>query len=270
MRAHLAERSRAPSFVIPAQARIQCMSTTLYVAHTDRRAAGGALVSVPSVGPPARAARWARAVLAATVLAACSTTAVANVSPTPTLDAAQSQIFRAWFVRIVQEQLRQGPSPRWTQRDCAGLVRFAANEALKPHDARWLRGLGIGTQSLPPESDLSAEQRSLAQRWNQGAGQIGPYVTAIKLVQHNSVLVGRDVQQARPGDLLFFDQGDEQHLMIWMGRFIAYHTGTSSAADSGLRALSLPQLMQWKDTRWIPDANNPNFIGVYRLGFLSR
>jgi len=28
--------------------------------------------------------------------------------------------------------------------------------------------------------------------------------------------------------------------------------------------------MTWKDTRWIPDASNPNFIGVYRLHFLSR
>jgi uncharacterized protein YfaT (DUF1175 family) len=28
--------------------------------------------------------------------------------------------------------------------------------------------------------------------------------------------------------------------------------------------------MTWKDTRWIPDATNPNFIGVYRLNFLSQ
>lgn len=186
------------------------------------------------------------------------------------LDAAESQIFRAWFTRIVQEQLRQGPSPRWTQQDCAGLVRFAANEALKPHDARWLRSMGLSNAWLPPESALSDDERLLAQRWNQGDGEIGPYVTAIKLIQHNSVPVSRDVNQARPGDLLFFDQGDDQHLMIWMGRYIAYHTGSSRPGDNGLRAVSLPQLMQWKDTRWIPDATNPNFVGVFRLSFLSR
>lgn len=90
------------------------------------------------------------------------------------------------------------------------------------------------------------------------------------MIQFNSHLVSRDVSQARPGDLMFFDQGDDQHLMIWMGRYIAYHTGTSTPTDNGMRSASLQQLMTWKDTRWIPDAANPNFIGVYRLNFLSQ
>ena len=184
------------------------------------------------------------------------------------LDPAQSRVFRAWFVRIVNEQLRQGPSPRWQQQDCAGLVRFAANEALKRHDGAWLRSMGISHADLPPELELSPEQRRLAQTWQQGGGQTGAYVSAIGLVQHNSIAVARDVQQAAPADLLFFDQGDAQHLMIWMGRYIAYHTGSSSAQDNGLRRLSLAELMQWKDTRWIPDAHNPNFAGVYRLRWL--
>ncbi|WP_347709881.1 DUF1175 family protein, partial [Pseudomonas sp. 43(2021)] len=37
----------------------------------------------------------------------------------PAIGTAQSQVFRAWFVRIAQEQLRQGPSTRWYQQDCA-------------------------------------------------------------------------------------------------------------------------------------------------------
>lgn len=192
-----------------------------------------------------------------------------SAAASPGLDAAQTRGFRQWFVRIVQEQIRQGPSPRWYQQDCAGLVRFAANESLKPHDARWLRSMGMSNAWLPPELELSAAQRQLAQQWDQGNGQRGPYVDAIKLVQHNSELIGRDLQQAEPGDLLFFDQGDAQHLMIWTGRDIAYHTGTARAGDNGMRLVALGQLMQWKDTRWIPDARNPNFIGVYRLGFLA-
>ena len=189
---------------------------------------------------------------------------------TPALDVQQSQIFRAWFVRIAQEQLSQGPSPRWYQQDCAGLVRFAANEALKVHDGKWLRSNGLSNRYLPPELQLSDAQRGLAQQWQQGGGKVGPYVNAIKLIQFNSRLVGRDVAQARPGDLMFFDQGDDQHLMIWMGRYIAYHTGTTTPTDNGMRSASLQQLMTWKDTRWIPDAANPNFIGVYRLNFLSQ
>ncbi|MGH8553817.1 MAG: DUF1175 family protein, partial [Methylococcales bacterium] len=62
----------------------------------------------------------------------------------------------------------------------------------------------------------------------------------------------------------------DQHLMIWMGRSIAYHTGTITATDNGMRSVGLNQLMQWKDTRWIPDASNPNFMGLFRLRFLAR
>lgn len=208
------------------------------------------------------------------VLIACTSDVPGLAMPapasTPALDVEQSQVFRAWFVRIVAEQLRQGPSPRWTQRDCVGLIRFAANESLKRHDHAWLRSMGLTNQYLPPEPALGDEQRQLAQRWRQHDGTVGPYVGAIGLIQHNAVLVGRDVNQARPGDLLFFDQGDDQHLMIWMGRYLAYHTGTTRAGDNGLRAVSLGQLMQWKDTRWLPDPANPNFIGVYRFRFLAQ
>ncbi|SHL14197.1 hypothetical protein SAMN05216288_1162 [Pseudomonas punonensis] len=194
----------------------------------------------------------------------------ARAEQSPDLDPEQSQIFRAWFVRIAQEQLRQGPSPRWHQQDCVGLVRFAANEALKVHDAKWLHANGLSNRYLPPELELDDAQRRLAQNWQQGGGKQGPYVNAIKMIQFNSQLVGRDLNGARPGDLMFFDQGDDQHLMIWMGRDIVYHTGTTTPTDNGMRAVSLQQLMTWKDTRWIPDDANPNFIGIYRLNFLAR
>lgn len=199
------------------------------------------------------------------------------------LNGEQTRLFRAWFVRMVEEQLRQGPSPRWHQQDCAGLVRFAANESLKVHDAGWLRSNGLSNQYLPPELDINDSQRRWAQQWQQGGNNVGPYVTAIKLIQHNTVAVGRDLHAAKPGDLLFYDQGDDQHLMIWMGRSIAYHTGAASntgsanhsgiansgSNDNGMRSMSVQQLMNWKDTRWIPDASNPNFIGIFRLRFLA-
>lgn len=217
-----------------------------------------------------RYARCAPAHRAVAVLFLALVATTAAAVPAPVLDPHESQVFRAWFVRIVQEQLRRGPSPRWHQQDCAGLVRFAANEALKPHDARWLRSMGLSNAYLPPEVAYSDEERTLAQNWRQGGGEVGPYVTALKLIQHNAEFVTRDLNQARPGDLLFFDQGDDQHLMIWMGRYIAYHTGSSRPGDNGLRSVSLSQLMQWKDTRWTPDETNPNFVGVYRLQFLAR
>lgn len=194
----------------------------------------------------------------------------AEVLPALRLTASQSLLFRRWFITIVDAQLRKGPNPRWQQQDCAGLVRFAANEALKIHDAKWQKNNGFNPVNLPPELIITDEQRLLAQRWHIGKGATSAYARALLLVQHNTELVSRDINQAQPGDLLFFDQGDEQHLMVWMGHFIAYHTGSTTAADNGLRAVSLQQLMHWHDTRWIPDASNPNFSGIYRLGFLSK
>ncbi|WP_145647946.1 DUF1175 domain-containing protein [Pseudoduganella lurida] len=182
----------------------------------------------------------------------------------------QSRAFRAWMLRIVSAQMEGGPSPRWHHRDCAGLVRFAVNEALVPHDAKWLRANGIATdRRLPPELDLTPPQAALRNRWVQSDGQVGHFVTAIALVQNNSRFVSREMGQAQPGDLLFFDQGDEQHLMVWMGGRIAYHTGTNTPTDNGLRTVGLQQLTTWKDTRWQPTVDNPNFAGIYRLSFLS-
>ena len=186
------------------------------------------------------------------------------------LNPAQSQVFRAWFVRVINEQLRQGPTPRWVHRDCAGLVRFAVNEAFKTHDAGWLRANGMSSRQLPPPLQLTPAQSGLGKGWTTVDGRSSAFVTALALIQANSVFVSRDINQARSGDLLFFDQGDEQHLMVWMGRYIAYHRGSSSTHDNGLRAVSVPDMLRWSDPRWQPSADNPNFIGVFKLGFLSR
>ena len=189
------------------------------------------------------------------------------------LSPGQSTLFRAWFTLIVDQQIRRGPTPRWTQRDCAGLVRFAADNALRKHGADWLKANGLNGSAdasrLPPEISLDAKQRTLAQRWTQIDGSSGPYASAIALVQENSRFVSRDINQALPVDLLFYDQGDDQHLMIWLDRYIAYHTGTTTPTDNGLRAVSVSELMQWRDSRWRPIDGNPNFIGLFRLDFLA-
>ncbi|WP_409932417.1 DUF1175 domain-containing protein [Paraburkholderia sp. BCC1886] len=219
------------------------------------------LIATAALLPYARNARALSAAMATTL------------PPADALSTQQSAAFRAWFVRIVDQQMRRGPTPRWTQRDCAGLVRFAVNETLRPHDGKWLRANGMtglaDTASLPPELQLSDAQRTLANRWNRLDGSTGAYASAIALIQRNSRFVSKDVNQALPGDLLFFDQGDDQHLMIWLDRYIAYHTGTVTPTDTGLRAVAVSDLMQWKDSRWQPLDGNPNFVGVFRLDFLT-
>jgi len=185
------------------------------------------------------------------------------------LDRQQSQWFRLWMTRIVSEQLRQGPTPRWTHRDCAGLVRFAVHESFAVHDRRWLKANGFSGKNLPPELSLTPDQRKLGQQWQTETGEKGAYVSALALIQHNTRFISKDINQALPGDILFFDQGDQQHMMVWMGDYIAYHTGSVTPTDNGLRAVSVQGLMQWKDTRWRIRSDNPNFIGIYRLAFLS-
>ncbi|MEO7497215.1 MAG: DUF1175 family protein [Massilia sp.] len=214
--------------------------------------------------------RWLAAAAAATVAGPALALRSAPAAAQARLSQAQSRAFQAWMLRIVSVQMERGPSPRWQHRDCAGLVRFAVNEAFAVHDARWLRANGIASdRRLPPELDLDAAQAALRNRWVQTGGGVGAFVTALALVQHNSRFVAREISQAQLGDLLFFDQGDEQHLMVAMGERIGYHTGTVTPDDNGLRTVDIKQLMNWKDTRWQPASNNPNFAGVFRLSFLS-
>ena len=185
------------------------------------------------------------------------------------LDREQSRRFRAWLIRLVEEQVRR-PNARWAQRDCAGLVRFATAEALAEHDLAWRQRNGLLGVSLPPPLEIPAGLREqLRHRWQTGQGETSAYASAAGLIQHNSRFIGKECSQAQAGDLLFFDQGDDQHLMVWMGGWLAYHTGSSNSSDNGLRAVSIRELLQWKDTRWRPQAGNPNFVGIYRFSFLA-
>jgi uncharacterized protein len=193
----------------------------------------------------------------------------AQTSSDVRLTPVQSRAFRAWMLRIVSAQLAAGPSRRWHHQDCAGLVRFAVAEALREHDAQWKRANGLTGLPLPPEVGLNERQLNLRHRWRLADGSASAYAGALELVQENTHLVSRDCNLALAGDVLFFDQGDAQHLMVWMGNFIAYHTGEATPSDSGLRAVSLGQLRRWPDTRWQPSEANPNFAGAFRFRFLS-
>lgn len=180
---------------------------------------------------------------------------------------AAREAFRAWMTLLIQAQLARGPTPRWQQRDCAGLVRFAVAEALRPHDLAWRRANGLANRPTPPEVDDPAAA-ALRHAWRRADGSQGAYASALDMVQANTRAVGRSLHQAAPGDLLFYDQGDDQHLMVWLGRYVAYHTGSVQAGDDGLRAVRAAELARWRDTRWRPVAENPNFAGIYRLDFL--
>lgn len=195
----------------------------------------------------------------------------ARAADAPVLSAADTQAFRAWFSAIVEETVARGPSPRWVHRDCAGLVRFAAREAFVAHDDRWRRAMGWpASRPRPPDVALPAEQSRSYTRWALPGGERADFAAALALIQGNTRLIGRDAAPIAAGDLLFFDQGSDQHLMVWTGRRVAYHTGAEpSADDSGLRVTTLSALLRHPDTRWRASAHNPNFAGWFRFGFLA-
>ena len=182
--------------------------------------------------------------------------------------AAESRALRAWIVRIAEAQVTSGPTPKWTQRDCAGLVRFAVAEALANHDERWRRAMGMAGP-LPPDLAPEAARLQLRHRWRRPDGTDGAVVNAIGVIQENSVTIGRDPLLAQPADMFFYDQGQAQHLMLWTGKRVVYHNGAApTPEDNGLRAVALAELRRWPDTRWRPVDENPNYIGVFSLAFL--
>lgn len=200
----------------------------------------------------------------------CARPALAATEPLAPLSPADAQAFRAWFCAIVDEVARRGPSPRWVHRDCAGLVRFAVREALVAHDARWRQAMGWPAhQATPPDLALPTAQALRYAQWTLPGGQRASYASALALIQENTRALGQTASAVLSGDLLFFDQGAEQHVMIWTGKRIVYHTGAEpSPEDSGLRSTRLEALRQHPDTRWRASPGNPNFAGWFRFGFL--
>lgn len=211
---------------------------------------------------------WPQAAHAVSAGAAPNGAALPANGDAPRLSPEQSRCLRDWITVLIHAQVEQGPTPRWTHRDCAGLVRFAVAEALRDHDLAWRRSMGLLGRRLPPDIDPTAAA-PLRHTWRRADGSQGAFVSAIDLVQANTRFVGRQLAQAQSADLLFYDFGDDQHLMVWMGSYIAYHTGRVDKGDNGLRALRPAQLMAWTDTRWRPATDNPNFVGLHRLAFLA-
>jgi uncharacterized protein YfaT (DUF1175 family) len=104
------------------------------------------------------------------------------------LDREQSQRFRDWLTLLIHSQIERGPTPRWTHRDCAGLVRFAVAESLREHDAAWKRANGFLGTRVPP--DLAPEQcNALRHAWRRVGGSRSAFVGALELVQENTRFV---------------------------------------------------------------------------------
>ncbi|HZV87920.1 MAG TPA: DUF1175 domain-containing protein [Candidatus Binatus sp.] len=215
------------------------------------------------------------------------------------LDAPSDQdTFRRWFALIAEFQaLRPANELPREINDCAALLRYAYRNALRTHDASWFRE----TQIEPPSALPSLEKYRYPHtplgaalfRIRPGVffsedlkdGTFAEFADAKTLKDFNMHFVSRDIRAARPGDLLFYRQLEQDspfHSMIYIGRspwlsesgtsdngdVVVYHTGPIGNASGEMRRLSIAELLQHPSPRWRPVAGNNNFLGVYRWNIL--
>lgn len=214
------------------------------------------------------------AALVAAPLAAPSLIAQVRLS-----DEADRAAFRAWFVLLADAAYYK---PIAEVTDCAGLVRYATREALRPHTAEWLRRTGLPL--TPAIADVrerpvaAAGHMPLFRIADDPRAPYAEFADAKTLVRFNARFIARDTGALRPGDLLYYQQPSQHtpdHLMIYVGRspfdpsatdFVVYHTGPADDGKPGeVRKARLADLVRHPAARWRPLAPNPRFVGIFRL-----
>ncbi len=204
--------------------------------------------------------------------------------------------FRRWFTWIAEMQF-YNLSDEWNaeQRDCAGLVRFAWRESLRKHDRAWYQRMGENYDPIASDVSVNLTSEPLGEKLfrtmpgnytsrDVAEGKFSEFADAQTLKLFNATFVGRDRQQAQPGDLLFFHQPWVQkfpyHVMLFLGEprfasegardWVVYHTGASPQDAGEVRKVRLNVLDQHPNKRWRPLPANPNFLGFYRLKILNQ
>ena len=176
----------------------------------------------------------------------------ARAAPAPS-----NALLRQWVAQTALAQL-EAADPSWSlsQRDCAGLVRFAYRAAY--------RRLRPGRLETP--------------LWVDGAGKPSDFADAETLLAKSFQLLGRG-EQARlaleSGDLVAFRQtgGDGApvyHLMLvaksadpaHASPRVVYHPG---AAGEAVRSGRLDQLVDEAPVEWKPVPQNSAFLGFFRF-----
>jgi uncharacterized protein len=205
--------------------------------------------------------------------------------------AADRAAFRTWFTTLADTVAGLNPQrvPHEID-DCAALLRWCYRNALHTHDEYWLGGMPMDMMPpLPsveqyqyPFTPLAAELfrvRSGGYTAGDAAnGGFAQFADAKTLWQLNTFFVTRDVRAARPGDLLFYQQLEQDspfHSMILTGAehdWAVYHTGPiiygPTTIRGEVRRVKLDDLLHHPDARWRPIPENSNFLGVYRWNIL--
>jgi uncharacterized protein YfaT (DUF1175 family) len=308
--------------IVPALAAILCLLANACAPTTlksDRRIAPADGASLFHLTAPAHIQSGARfahqespTLLRATVLPGAITlkneTSTLTLTTTPVeTDSAQDgtpdflrldtpsdrAAFRAWFTYIAEAQLTRNPLPREIN-DCAALIRYAYRGALSVHNDAWIASAHLPElPSLPPIRKYNYPFTPL------GAGLFrihpGPYLPtdvftqfadAETLVKFNAHFISKQMDQARPGDILMYRQlmysqfaGHMPfHTMVYLGAsqtertagpYVVYHTGPIGTNPGEIRRPLVSELEHHPDPRWRPFSANPNFLGIFRFNILG-
>ncbi|WP_077290028.1 MULTISPECIES: DUF1175 family protein [unclassified Thermosipho (in: thermotogales)] len=183
------------------------------------------------------------------------------------LNAQDSINFRTWFVAIALDNIVK-EHPTFKTKDCSGFIFYCLKEALKKHDKSWFSKTGYGGPIFEDVKKYNYPNTPYGINIFSNGDKLVSYVNAYNLITYNTDFISYDRFHAKPGDLVFFlhpqDPEYPFHVMIYTGKGYVYHTGP----DGQLRYVSYENLML-TDIAWRPIKLNPNFLGYYRLKFLS-
>jgi uncharacterized protein YfaT (DUF1175 family) len=203
--------------------------------------------------------------------------------------------FRDWFTLIADFQSLRPPADLPPEiNDCAALLRYSYRNALRGHDEAWVRETGVEPPTALPSiekyrypftplhASLFRIRAGAFQPSDLKDGTFSEFANAQTLKELNTYFLSRDVQVARPGDLLFYRQLEQNspfHSMIFVGHsrwtiatdpddFVVYHTGPIDKHAGEMRRLRVEELLRHPSPRWRPVPGNSNFLGVYRWKIL--
>jgi hypothetical protein len=199
--------------------------------------------------------------------------------------------FRQWFTFLAEVQYFRKDLPAEID-DCAALIRYAYREALMTHDSTWAARVHLPLVPTLPDvrkyaypftplrANLFRIRAGPFHASDLGDGAFAQFADAQTLHRFNTHFVSHSLEQARPGDLLFFRQAGGAlafHSMVWLGpshfdesrqRYVVYHTGPTGSQAGEIRRLTVPELLHHPEPRWRPLEGNSNFLGVYRWNIL--
>jgi uncharacterized protein YfaT (DUF1175 family) len=205
--------------------------------------------------------------------------------------AADRAAFRGWFTALADTAagLPKAKLPKEIG-DCAALLRWCYRGALHAHDEAWAATMPMDappplasvTQYVYPQTPLGVGLFRVREGPYRAAdatdGGFAQFADAKTLWLRNTFFVSRELRNARPGDLLFYrqlEQDSPYHSMILTGaghEWAVYHTGPIGSGPTEqpgeVRRVAIADLLRHPDARWRPLVNNANFLGVYRWSIL--